>query len=94
MFTLHQINKAICSIQNQCIPFTCSNAIIKRHNLAIGQKRCSYDFFRLLHVLDIREREDGGAIEAVAVPPQPVLVRLPLLLLLLVLLFPVRWSML
>lgn len=48
----------------------------------------------LLHVLDVREGEDGGAVEAVAVPAWSVLVRLPLLLLLLVVVFPTRWSML
>lgn len=45
-------------------------------------------------MLDVREGEDGGAIEAVAVPARPVFVRLPLLLLLIVFLFTVRWSML
>lgn len=45
---------------------------------------------RALHVLDVRERKDGSAIKAVAVPAWPVLVRLSLLLLMMVLLFPVR----
>lgn len=43
-------------------------------------------------MLDVREREDGGAIEAVAVPARPVLVRL-LLLLLLLPMFPARLKM-
>lgn len=47
----------------------------------------------VLHVLDVREREDGGPIEAVVVPAKSVLVRLPLLLLVLVLWITMRWSM-
>lgn len=42
------------------------------------------------HVLDVREREDGGAVEAVVVTAQSILAWLLRLLLLLVLLFPVR----
>lgn len=43
-------------------------------------------------MLDVRERKDGSAIKAVAVPAYPVLVRLSLVLLVMVLLFPVRRS--
>lgn len=50
------------------------------------------EMLTVLHVFDVREREDGGAVEAVVVPAWSVLIRLPLLLLLLVVCFPARWN--